>query len=341
MNVLQYSGKESLKIRVQRNSTRISFWEYPILKQLLQFSRMRIGDKIFFGLARFAGLSIIVLLLLIVTYLSFASLASIKTFGFEFLTSSVWDPVREVFGALPVIYGTLVTSFLALLFAGPLGIGIALFLNELAPKKVATIAGFLIEMLAAIPSVVFGLWGIFVLAPWFRESIQPWIIERFGFIPFFAGPAYGVGLLTSGIILAIMILPTISSIAREIFRTIPIHQREASLALGATKWETMKISVLKASKNGIIGALFLGLGRALGETMAVTMLIGNRAQIHPSLFSPGQTMASVIANEYAEATSDLHMSALAEVGLVLFGVTFIINFAARILIYKMKKPGAA
>lgn len=341
MNVLQYSQKDSLGMKVERKASKLSFWEYPILKQLLQFSQMRIGDKVFFGIARLAGLSIIFLLVLIVAYLTFASLPSIKAFGFSFLTTSVWDPVREIFGALPVIYGTLVTSFLALLFAGPLGIGTALFLNELAPKNVSRYAGFLIEMLAAIPSVVYGLWGIFVLAPWFRESIQPWIIDRFGFIPFFAGPAYGVGLLTSGVILSIMILPTITAITREIFKTIPSYQREASLALGATQWEVMKISVLKASKNGMIGALFLGLGRALGETMAVTMLIGNRAQIHASLFSPGQTMASVIANEYAEATSDLHLSALAEVGLVLFGVTFVINFVARLLIHKMKKTGAA
>lgn len=341
MNLLRYSPSQTLRVPLSFEPSRKTNSLYAIAKQLLQFPGMRFGDKLFLFLARLAGLSVIVLLGLILAYLVYASLPAIQKFGTAFLYTSTWDPVRDVFGALPVIYGTLVTSFLALLIAGPIGVGIALFLNELAPKKVAMISGFLIEMLAAIPSVVFGLWGIFVLAPWLRESIQPWFIDHFGMVSLFAGPAYGVGKFTAGLILAVMILPTISSISKEVFRTIPAHQREAALALGATQWETMKLSVLKASKNGIIGALFLGLGRALGETMAVTMVIGNRAQIMPSLFSPAQTMASVVANEYAEATSDIHLAALAEVGLVLFGVTFLINFTARVLIHRISKARKA
>ncbi len=335
MNLLQYSPRTHTPIAIPQTTWRIGNLATFIRKHLLQSPGMRFGDKFFLFLARLAGFSVILLLALILVYLVYASLPAIQKFGVSFLYTSTWDPVREVFGALPVIYGTLVTSFLALFIAGPIGVGIALFLNELAPKRVAIVAGFLIEMLAAIPSVVFGLWGIFVLAPFLRESFQPWMIDTLGFIPLFEGPAYGVGKFASGLILALMIIPTISSITKEIFKTIPAHQREAAIALGGTRWEVMKISVLKASRSGIFGALFLGLGRALGETMAVTMVIGNRAQIMPSLFSPAQTMASVIANEYAEATSDIHMAALAEVGLVLFGVTFLINFAARILIHRM------
>ncbi len=257
--------------------------------------------------------------------------------GFRFLYTSTWDPVRDIYGALPVIFGTLMSSFLGLAIATPLSLGIALFVSELAPQRVASFVSFMVEMLAAIPSVVYGLWGIFMLAPWLRSTVEPFLGATLGYLPFFQGPPYGVGMLAAAIILAIMITPTISSVSREVFRAIPRNQREAALALGATRWETIRLSVLRSAKSGVMGAVILGLGRALGETMAVTMVIGNRAEISLSLFAPGQTMASVIANEYVEATSDLHLAALAEIGLVLFAVTFLINGLARVIVRHIQK----
>lgn len=295
------------------------------------------GDRLFFWGVRSLAILVCALLLSIALFLLSASLPVIQKFGWNFVVSSAWDPVRDVYGALPVIFGTVVSSFLSLLFAAPMSIGIALFLNELAPRRVADVVGFLVQMLAAIPSVVYGLWGIFVLAPWMRSTFQPFMISKLGFLPFFEGPAYGVGLFTSGIILAIMILPTVSAISLEVFRAVPRSQREGALALGATRWEMIKLAVVESSKAGVFAAIILGLGRALGETMAVTMVIGNRAEIGASLFSPAQTMASVIANEFAEATSDVHLAALAEIGLVLFGVTFIINALARFTIWKVTR----
>jgi len=292
------------------------------------------GDIVFAWMLKLIAVALPFLLLAIGLFLYHAARPTIQRFGWSFVTSSVWDPVQEIFGALPVIYGTLISSFLALLIAAPVSIGVALFLNELAPKKIATYMGFLVEMLAAIPSVVYGLWGIFVLAPWLRVSVEPFFAKYFGFLPFFSGPAYGVGMMAAGIILAIMIIPTISSISKEVFKAIPRSQREAALALGATRWEMMKLSVLKSARSGLFGAIILGLGRALGETMAVTMLIGNRAEISTSLFSPGQTMSSVLANEYAEATSDVHLSALLEIGLVLFLVTFVVNALAKLFVWR-------
>lgn len=294
------------------------------------------GDRLFFWGVRLLGLSVLLLLLAIAGFLLFASLPAIRQFGWNFVVSSSWDPVREIYGALPVIFGTVVSSFLALFFAAPLSVGIALFLNELAPRALANAVGFLVQMLAAIPSVVYGLWGIFVLAPWMRTHFQPFVISKLGWMPLFSGPAYGIGIFTTGIILAIMILPTISAISLEVFRAVPQTQREVALALGATRWEMIRLAVLESSRAGVFAALTLGLGRALGETMAVTMVIGNRAEIGASIFSPAQTMASVIANEFAEATSDVHLAALAEIGLVLFGVTFFINSLARLVIWRTK-----
>lgn len=273
-------------------------------------------------------------LILIALFLLRAAWPSITRFGFAFVTSSVWDPVREIFGSAPVIYGTIVSSLLAIGIGGPIGVGIALALTDLLPRTAAKVLGFLVEMLAAIPSVVYGLWGIFVLAPWLRTTVEPFLAKTLGFLPFFQGPAYGVGMLAAGVILAIMIIPTISSLSREVFNSIPRAQREAALAIGATRWEMMRLSVLGSAKSGVFGAIILGLGRALGETMAVTMVIGNRAQISASLFAPGQTMSSVLANEYAEATSDFHLAALMEIGLVLFAVTFIINALARLFVWR-------
>lgn len=298
------------------------------------------GDRVFAHGVRIASVALIGLLAFIALFLGVQAWPALKAFGTSFLFTSSWDPVRDIYGALPVIFGTVASSFLAMLIATPLSIGVALFLNELAPRGVARVVGFLVEMLAAIPSVVYGLWGIFVLAPWLRTDVQPFLGKYFGFLPLFQGPPFGVGLLAAGVILAIMVTPTVSSLSREVFRAIPRSHREAALALGATRWETMVIAVLKSAKTGIFGATILGLGRALGETMAVTMVIGNRAQISASLFAPAQTMASVIANEYAEATSDVHLAALAEVGLVLFGVTFIINGCARLLIWRLTRQVA-
>ena len=255
-------------------------------------------------------------------------------FGGHFFIGHVWDPVTEEFGIFPIIYGTLVSSFLAVLLAAPLGIGIAVFLSELAPRSMKNILSLLTEWLAAIPSVIYGLWGIFYLVPWLRRGPEPWLIDHFGFIPLFRGPPYGIGMFAAGLILAIMILPIISSITREVLEAVPLEQREAALALGATRWEATRLAVLRYGRSGIIGAIFLGLGRALGETMAVTMVIGNTPQIAASLFAPAQTMASVIANEFSEATGDLHISALVEIGLALFMITFMINALARLLVWK-------
>lgn len=291
-------------------------------------------DRFFFWGLRAIACGVPIVLFLIALFLYQSSLPAIEKFGWSFLSQSVWDPVQENYGAFPLIFGTLVSSFLALLLAAPISIAVALLLNEVAPRWLSGTLGFLVEMLAAIPSVVFGLWGIFVLAPLLRTHVQPFLGNRFGFLPFFQGPPYGVGMLAAGIILAIMIIPTITSITREVFKAIPLVHREAALALGATRWEMMNLAVLKSAKGGIFGAVILGLGRALGETMAVTMIIGNRAQISASLFAPSQTMASVLANEYAEATSDMHLAALIEVGLVLFAVTFVINSLARLFVLR-------
>jgi len=266
-----------------------------------------------------------------------AARPSIQTFGLGFISSHVWDPVKEQFGALPFIYGTLVTSLLALLLAAPIGLGVAIFLNEMAESRFRAVVGFLVEMLAAIPSVVYGLWGIFVLAPWLKETVEPGLAKWFGFIPFFQGTPVGFGMLAGGLILAVMILPTIAAISREVMAAVPNMQREAALALGATKWEMIRVAVLPYAKSGIMGGIMLGLGRALGETMAVTMVIGNRPDILPSLFAPAYSMAAVIANEFTEATYDLDLSALVEIGLILFGITLILNFFARLLVWSVAR----
>ncbi len=281
------------------------------------------------------ALSVAALTILLAYSMGSHALPAIQKFGWRFLFTSTWDPVKEVFGALPFIYGTIVSSALALLIAVPVSLGIAIYLAELAPVWMREPLSFLIELLAAIPSVVYGLWGIFVLAPFLRQDVQPFLAKYFGFLPLFQGSFYGVGMFTAGIILSIMIIPTISSVSREVFLAVPFNQREAALALGATRWETIRLGVLKYARPGVLGAVILGLGRALGETMAVTMLIGNRPEISASLFAPSYTMASVIANEFTEATSNLYVSALIEIGLILFFLTLILNIAARALIWQV------
>jgi len=261
---------------------------------------------------------------------------SIEKFGWGFLTSSTWDPVQEIFGALPIIYGTIVSSLLALIITLPLSLGVAIFLAESAPPWLEKPLSFLVELLAGIPSVVYGLWGIFVLVPFLRDTVEPYLSDKFGYLPFFTGAPYGFGLLAAVLILSIMVLPIIASISRDVLRSVPQSQREAALALGATKWQAIKI-VLKDAKSGILGATMLGLGRAIGETMAVTMVIGNRALISPSLFDPSYTMASVIANEFTEATSQLYLSSLIELALVLFVITIVINALARLLVWSTER----
>jgi phosphate transport system permease protein len=266
-----------------------------------------------------------------------ASAPSIRRFGLGFIISTTWDPVRDLFGALPVIFGTVVSSLLALAIAVPVSLGVAIYLAELAPGWVRRPLGFVIELLAAIPSVVYGLWGIFVLAPWLRESVQPGLAKSLGFIPLFEGAPRGFGMLAAGLILAIMILPTIASVSRDVMRAVPASLREGALALGAMRWEAIVVGVLPHARGGIVGAIILGLGRALGETMAVTMVIGNRAEVSASLFEPSATMASVIANEFAEASGDLYLAALAELGLILFGVTVLLNVIARLLVGRVRR----
>lgn len=264
------------------------------------------------------------------------SVLSREAFGFGFIFSSDWDPVKDKFGALAFIYGTVVSSLIALIIALPVSIGVAIFLSELAPKSIRTVFSFLIEILAAIPSIIFGFWGLYVLVPYMRESVQPFLNSILGWIPLFTGTNIGTGMFTAGVILAIMIIPIISAISRDVIRAIPTAQREAAYALGATRWEAIRMALLNA-KSGILGATVLGFGRAVGETMAVTMVIGNRAEISLGLFNSAYSMASVIANEFAEASQALHISALIEVGLILFVVTFIINSLARLLIYSVTR----
>jgi phosphate transport system permease protein len=295
--------------------------------------RRGLGDRLYRALILASVWAVLILAVGLAAALSWESWPAIRAFGLRFLVTSHWDPVAGEFGALPFIYGTLVSSLLALLIAVPLSLGAAIFLAELAPAWIRPPVAFLIEMLAAVPSVVYGLWGIFVLVPWLRDWVQPPLGRALGFLPLFQGPPYGIGMLAAGLILAIMVVPYITSVSREVLLAVAGSQREAALGLGATRWETTRIAVLRYGRSGLIGAILLGLGRALGETMAVTMVIGNRPEIAASLFAPGYTMASVLANEFTEATSDLYVSALVEIGLLLLVVTVLVNGLARVLVW--------
>ena len=299
-----------------------------------------VGDFVFKHLTMLFAVGVLSLVFLMGYEMYKGSSLSIAQFGWRFLATSVWDPVRDEYGALPLIFGTVLSSFLALVIALPLGLGVAVFLSELAPRWLERPLSFLVELLAAIPSIVYGLWGIFVLVPWLRLHAEPWLGSHLGFLPFFKGAPYGFGMLAAGLILSVMVLPIIASISRDVMRSIPDLLREAALGLGATRWETTKV-VLAASKSGILGATLLGLGRAVGETMAVTMVIGNRADISASLFSPGYSMASVIANEFAEATTSMYTSALIEVALVLFVVTILLNALARLIVWSVTRRYAS
>jgi phosphate transport system permease protein len=281
--------------------------------------------------------AVLAIVALIVFELVTQSRLSMSKFGFKFLIKQIWDPVNEDFGALPFIYGTVVSSLIALVIAVPLSVGTALFLTELCPRQIRSILSLLVELLAAIPSVIYGLWGIFVLAPFLRAYVQPFLAKYFGWTGLFSGPKYGYGMLAAGVILAIMILPIIASITREVVTAVPRVQREAALALGATKWEMLRMAVLRNARPGILGAVILGLGRALGETMAVYMLIGNRAQIVRSLFAPGNTLASVIAAEFTEAVGNIYLSSLIEMALVLFVLTLVVNALAGLLVWSITR----
>jgi phosphate transport system permease protein len=294
-------------------------------------------DRGFRGLMLMAALCVLGIVGLIIAELLQKSAMAWHAFGFKFFVGSQWDPVSGNFGAIPFLYGTLVSSLIALVIAVPLAVAVAVFVTEMCPKPLRKPIAYSTELLAAIPSVIYGLWAMFILVPLFRVYVQPWCIKYLGWSGFFTGPAYGVGMLTAGTVLAIMIIPIISSITREVLTVVPQPQREAALALGATRWEMIRVAVLRNARAGIVGAIILGLGRALGETIAVTMVIGNNPQIVKSLLAPGYTMASVIANEFAEAPDDLYRSALMEVGLALFLVTIVVNILAGLMVWTVTR----
>ncbi len=298
------------------------------------------GDRIFLRVLRAVSAVGVLVLAGFLIALAYKAAPALSRSGLGFFTGSEWDPVGGHFTAGAFIYGTLVSSLLALLFAVPLSVATALCLTEVFSVRVAMVLSFLVEMLAAIPSVVYGLWGIYVLAPVLRSSVQPWLGQHLGWLPLFKGAPYGVGMMAAGAILAIMVTPTLTALSREVFLSIPRIQREAALALGATRWETIWLAVLKSARGGLSAAVVLAWGRALGETMAVTMVIGNRAQISASLFAPAQTLAAVLANEYAEAADDLHLSALSALGLTLLLVSVVIHLLARWLLPRRREGRA-
>lgn len=291
-------------------------------------------DRVFRNGTRFLGWAVVVVLVLIGVQLTVSGSLAFSTFGLGFITGTTWDPVKDVYGALPYIFGTLAAAAIAIALAMPLGVLTAVYLAELAPRRVAIPLTFMIELLAAIPSVVFGLWGVFVLSPFLRSTVEAWMISTFGWIPIFAGPSFGVGLFAAGVILAIMILPTIVSISREVITSIANSHREAMFALGATRWEVVTKAVLPAARSGIIGAVILGFGRALGETMAVTMVIGNAQAIPTSIFGQSQTIASKIATTFSEASVGIQTSSLIALGLILLVITLGLNIVARMLVAK-------
>ena len=311
-------------------------------RRRLKVHETAIGDRIYEIITTACALVIPALVLAIAIAIFVGAWPAFSKLGLSIVTSSDWDVQAGKFGAAPAIFGTLVSSALALVIATPLAIGVAIFLSEFSPTWLRQPIGFLVDLLAAVPSVVYGLWGIFVLVPMLRQHVMPFLRDRLhlGGTPFFSGPAYGPSMLAAGVILAIMALPYISAVSREVLMAVPRSQREAALALGATRWEMIRDAVIPYAKSGIIGGIMLGLGRALGETMAVTMVIGNRAEISASLFAPGYTMASLIANQFSEATSDLHQSALLAVGAILFVITLIVNGVARWLVWQVSRDRA-
>jgi phosphate transport system permease protein len=312
----------------------------PIAGSRSFLSKLREGDEIARLTTFLFAASVVLLTLLLIYELWMGSALPRHKFGFHFLTTSVWDPIADQFGALPFIYGTLVTAAISLFIAVPLGIGAAIFLAELAPARVSDTLEFFIDLLAAVPSVIYGLLGFLTIVPLMREYVQPGLKKTLGFLPLFAGPSYGIGFLTAGVVLAIMVIPYIISVSREVLLSVPRDQREAALSLGATRWESTWKVVVPFARTGIVGSVFLALARALGETMAVTMVVGNTPTISASLFSPGYSIAAVIANEFTEATGALYTQSLIELGLVLFLLTFILNGLARLLIIVTSQRGS-
>ena len=303
--------------------------------------RLRSGDGIAHAVTLIVASGVLLVTVLLVVELYKTSTLSRAKFGWSFLFTQTWDPIAGQFGALPFVWGTVVTSLLALLIAVPVGVGAAIFLAELAPPRISGALTFVVELLAAVPSVIYGLLAVFTLVPLLREHVEPFLQQRFGYLPFFQGPLYGVGVLAASLILAIMILPFIVTISREALLAVPSEQREAALAVGATRWEAAWHAVVPFARLGIVGSVFLALARALGETMAVTMVIGNTPQISASLFAPGYSIAAVIANEFTEATSSMHVSALIQLGLVLFALTILLNGIARLLIVATTGKGTS
>ena len=301
--------------------------------------RLRMGDVLFRHITRAAALAVLIILGGIIVSLVWGSLPALRAFGVSFLYQEVWNPVTEQFGAIAPIYGTIVTSLIAMLIAVPVGLFIALFLTELCPMWLRRPIGIAIELLAGIPSIIYGIWGLFVFAPFLQQYVQPFLIELFGNIPLlsilFAGPPYGIGIFTAGLILAIMVLPFITSISRDVFEAVPPVLKEAAYGLGCTTWEVARYVVLPYTRVGVIGGVMLGLGRALGETMAVTFVIGNAHRISGSLLAPGTTISATIANEFTEAVGDLYTSALIALGLILFVITFIVLAIARLLLMRL------
>lgn len=307
-------------------------------------ARIAIIDRVFHQVTRAAAIAVLIILGGVIVSLVHGSLPSMKAFGFGFLTSQAWNPVTDNFGALPAVYGTIVTSLIAMLIAVPVGLGIATFLTELCPHPLRHPIGVAIELLAGIPSIIYGIWGLFIFAPFIQAHVQPAVISAFGNVPvlstLFAGPPYGIGMLTAGFILAIMVLPFIASISRDVFETVPPLLKEAAAGIGCTTWEMMRHVVLPYTRVGVIGGVMLGLGRALGETMAVTFVIGNAHKVAPSLFAPGTTISATIANEFTEAVGDIYTSALIQLGLILFFLTFIVLACARYMLMRIEQKSA-
>lgn len=312
----------------------------PVTGSRSFLARLREGDELARLITFLFAASVVLITILLVYQLWVNSVLPRHKFGFRFFVTSVWDPIMDEYGALPFIYGTLVTSAVALLIAVPLGIGAAIFLAELAPPRVSDMLQFFIDLLAAVPSVIYGLLGVFIIVPLMRTVIAPALIKTLGFLPVFKGPSYGVGFFTAGIVMAIMVIPYIISVSREVLLSVPRDQREAALALGSTRWESTWKVVVPFAKTGIMGSIFLAMARALGETMAVTMVIGNSPKIAASLFAPGYSIAAVIANEFTEATGDLYLQSLVYLGLVLFLLTFLLNGMARLLILATTQKGS-
>jgi phosphate transport system permease protein len=335
---MQSAGRQSV-VDVALNGAAGAMSAVPTRAKMLD--RLRLRDAIFYQLTRAAAVGVLILLGAVIVSLIIGSLPALSAFGFGFLFDQRWNPVTEKFGALAAIYGTIITSFLAMLIAVPVGLLISVFLTELCPMWLRRPIGIAIELLAGIPSIIYGIWGLFVFAPFVQEWVQPSLISLFGSIPIlssvFAGPPYGIGILTAGLILAIMVLPFITSISRDVFESVPPVLKEAAYGVGCTTWEVVRYVVLPYTRVGVIGGVMLGLGRALGETMAVTFVIGNAHRISASILAPGTTISATIANEFTEAVGDLYTSALIALGLILFGITFIVLAAARYMLMRIER----